>query len=294
MASPAGKKAGCLLLVLAALIIAATVWVSRNWFGESDVVLPVEDEITYEEIRATIQKKEAEGELPIPLGVAEKTLLKRYFEALGGIKTVSSVISLRFSGKVTFENGVVQELMVVKKGGDHMRTSVRNKTSQTTVVLSPEGNWRGVWAHGVLRKVEDLPLEEVEVHRNYIYVISELYQAMERGWHLSYLGQRDFNYKMAHVFEVRPSKRLTLWFYIDPETYLDVGREDRFFEPDGTLDITRSLHFDHFQAGKLTIPGRFESYKNGQLIQTLKIDQAQINSGVLDSAFDRPADVPTQ
>ena len=99
---------------------------------------------------------------------------------------------------------------------------------------------------------------------------------------------------MAHVFEIRPKARHTVRFFIDPETYLDSGREDRVFESDGTLVITRRLNYDHFHANDMVVPGRVESYVNGKLLQTMVIEQAQINSGVLDSVFQRPVADPTQ
>lgn len=288
MASLGSKVLVILFGVVSVVGLVAVFWISSNWAGD-----PIEGESVVAgqggfDIRKSIREAEAIDPVVLPMGVAERAVLDQHFKALGGIQAISSVSSLRFSGKVHFADGTVQDVFVVKKGGDRMRISVRTPVSQTSIVVSPGDNWRAVWQLEHVVSVEDLSPQELESHLRYIYVVSELYLAMEKGWKLNYLGQHDFNYRMAHVFEVKPHARHSVRFFIDPETFLDVGREDRIFEEDGTLTITQRLNFDHIKANRLTIPGKVATYLNGELSQTLNIERGEVNSGVLDSVFIRP------
>ena len=288
MASLGSKVFTILFGIISIVGLVAVFWITSNWAGD-----PIEGESVVAgqggfDIRKSIREAEAIDPVVLPMGVAERAVLDQHFKALGGIQAISSVSSLRFSGKVEFADGTVQDVFVVKKGGDRMRISVRTPVSQTSIVVSPGDNWRAVWQLEHVVSVEDLSPEELESHMRYIYVVSELYLAMEKGWKMNYLGQHDFNYRMAHVFEVKPHARHSVRFFIDPETFLDVGREDRIFEEDGTLTITQRLNSDHIKANRLTIPGTVATYLNGELSQTLHIERGEVNSGVLDSVFNRP------
>jgi hypothetical protein len=287
MATPRAKKQAVCFGVAAIIVLALIVWISANWIGEAaegDGTVPelASDEVT------PVADSLAEMGFDRPMGMAERSVLDQHFAALGGFNAISSVSSLRFSGKVTFAGGITQQVVAVKKNHDRMRVTVRNNVVQVSICISPEDNWRARWERGQLVMVEDLPPEEVEKQGWYIYMVSELFLAMQRGWDFEYLGVRDFNYKMAHVFEVRPHPRHSIRFYLDPETFLDVGREDRIFEKDGTLSITRRYYSGHFEAGSMMMPGKLEVFLNGEKTQDVELEQGEVNPGILGNFFDRP------
>ena len=287
MATPEARKRAVYLGGAITLILVVIVLISGNWAGEAEEGAEPLAELNHGEAPAVVESL-AELGYDLPLGVAERGVLDQHFAALGGFDAISSVSSLRFSGKVTFGSGVTQEVVAVKKGHDRMRLTVRNNVVQASVCLSPKDNWQARWEFGKLVSVETLPPEKVEEQAWYIYMVSELFLAMEKGWQFSYLGVRDFNYQMVHVFEVRPHPRHTIRFYIDPESFLDIGREDKIFEPDGTLSITIRHYSAHFQAGPLMIPGSIEVYTNGEKTQEFEVLLGEVNPGILDNFFDRP------
>jgi hypothetical protein len=275
-----------LLLMLALLFGLA--WTTRNWqVTETEELTDIAIYKT-RDISADIRAAQR-GEDPLQfMSVAERAVLDRHFGAIGGIEAIASVASLRFTGKVTFESGTVNDIVVIKKEGTSMRTTIKTKQVQTTWVLSLEDKWRAVWLNGEVHEVRDLTEAEIEETARSIHVISELYLAMEMGWDLRYLGIRDFNYKMAHGFEVKLSPRHIVQYFIEPKTFLDIGRVDRVFEEDGTLTITRRLHSEHFVANGISLPGKVEVYLNDKLVQDFNLLSAEFNSGILDSVFRRP------
>ena len=288
MTSGPARAAWIIVLFFIAVLLGLLVWVVRNWL----IVLPdANDDLSMHrttDFSSAIREASKGGGSVQLLTIAERAVLDRHFGALGGLEQINAITSLRFSGKVTFDTGVVQSVVVIKKGGDRMRTTVKSKVSQTTWVISPESNWRAVWFNGQLAEVRDLTESELDDSLLYIHVVSELYLAQKNNWDLRYLGVKEFNYKMAHVFEVQPDPRYTIQYFIEPKTFLDVGRVDKVFEKDGTLNITRRVHLEHFDANGLSLPGKVETYLNGNLIQTFELQRAQFNSGVLDEVFIRP------
>jgi hypothetical protein len=287
MATPSEKKMAKIGLALVGLFLIAVLWSAVKWSDDTGEDAEESGELATGP-RLSVSERLAESGYEIPMGIAERSLLDQHFAALGGFETISSVSSLRFAGKVQFSEDLTQDVVVVKKGGDRARITIKSKLSQTSVCVSPEDNWKAFWNRENLIKVEDLSPEEVEDQMRYIYVVSELFLALEKGWSLEYEGVREFDYKMAHVFEVRPDERHYVRFFIDPETFLDIGREDKVFLDDGTLEITRRINSEHFQASKLTIPGKVETYVDGKLVQTVFIQSGTVNAGVLDTVFTRP------
>lgn len=276
-----------LFLFVVACLLALT-FVVRNWRPHTpDASGDLAEHATPDLNRVIRQADTGDGPVQL-IGIAEKAVLDRHFSVIGGIEKIAAISSLRFSGQVTFDDDMVQEVVVVKKGGDRMRTTVRTKMTQTSWVVSPESNWRGIWVNGNLREVKDMTDDEVEDTLRYIHVVSELFLAQQNGWDMKYLGVKDFNYRMAHVFEIKMDPRHIAEFYIEPKTFLDLGRVDKVFESDGTLTITRRLHLNHFDANGFMLPGRVETYVNNELIQEFELESAQFNAGVLDSVFERP------
>lgn len=287
MATPSEKKMAKIGLALVCLFLVAVLWSAVKWSDETDTDDPESGELATAP-RLSVSERLAESGYEIPMGIAERSILDQHFAALGGFETISSVSSLRFSGKVEFSEDLTQDVVVVKKGGDRVRITVKSKVSQTSLCVSPDDNWKAVWHRENLVDVRDLTPKEIDEQMRYIYVVSELFLALEKGWSLEYKGVREFEYKMVHVFEVRPDERHYVRFFIDPESFLDIGREDQVFLDDGTLEITRRINAEHFQAGKLTIPGKVETYVDGTLVQTLMIQSGTVNAGVLDTVFLRP------
>ena len=222
------------------------------------------------------------------LRMQQHEILRRHFDAMGGAMVISSTVSLKFIGTVIFEDGTRQQVMVTKKNGDSVRISVSSPLIQTTICVSPDDAWRSLERMNEVVQVEDLDEEETIGHRRYRNVISELFLASVNGWKMEYQGIEEFEEDLVFRFDVFATRDHRISFFIDPDTFLDVGRLDRILNEDGTADETLRLHSDHMQADGMVIPGKVQTYKDGNLVQTFLIDQATRNGGVLDTAFARP------
>lgn len=290
MAGHRTKVVSLVVFVVSVFLFIALVWVLRNWRGETnysgtdDPVVEVEQSTIREAIRA-----EEESGVVLPLSVAARSVLDKHFDAIGGVPKISSISSFRMSGTVVLSDDQALDIVVIKKTGNKLRLSERFANNQRVQVLSPSDSWIAFWQNGVLESVEDMSEEAREKHRHNTNVVSELWLSFQRNWDTKYVGQRDFNYKMAHVFEVQTTPRHTVRFLIDPDTYLDIGQEELNFEEDGSLQITRRIHSEHREWQGLVVPGKIEVFRNNELLQTIQVKDVAVNPGVLDSVFARPS-----
>lgn len=236
----------------------------------------------------------AEGPgMPDPLGEfrldpAERRILEEHLKAIGGVDRLASIKSILAHGTATYEDGSKLNIVVAKKQGDKMRLTMKMPKGQVVNVISPEDSWQAAYQAGVLLMVEDLADADFRRMKRSSYLVSELYLATLNSWQIRYIGEQAFNYEMAHCFEVKLSERELIRFFIDPETMLDVGREEWLFDGDGTLTIQRMVGTGHVDINGLMVPGRIESYENNVLKQTFVLTDMEVNPGLLDGSFERP------
>ncbi len=283
------KLVSVLVFFVSIVVFIALVWVLRNWRGESNIEhdgtpLVEEQQVS---IREAIRAEEESG-VVLPMSVAARSVLERHFAAIGGIQKISSISSFRMSGSVHFADGESIDVIIVKKSGNKMRITDKFPNGERVRVVSPNDNWVAYWQHGVLLRVEDMTEQERERQSHNTNVVSELWLSFQNSWDLQYIGQRDFNYKMTHVFEVQMNPRHSVRFMIDPDTFLDIGHEERNFEEDGRLQIVRRINSDHQEWNGLMVPGKIEVFVNDELTQTIHVKNIAVNPGILDSIFVRP------
>jgi hypothetical protein len=287
LASPRVKVMVPLGIVAFAAFSYGLTWVLSNWRGDlaEDPVDPMTRESPK---RVPLDEALPESEIVPALGPNERAILEQHFVALGGVDRLASIRSLLSSGEITYADGEVRPIVVVKKQGARLRLSMKTPEGQLVMVVTPDDSWRCVWQAGRLVLLEDLAPEEAEDLRRSAYVVSELYLAMQNSWTVRYLGEQAFNYEMAHCFEVKVNDRNSIRFFIDPETYLDAGREEWLFDAEGTLTITRAIGSEHMDISGLKVPGKVEIFENNVYKQTFVAIDAEVNPGIFADAFERP------
>ena len=222
------------------------------------------------------------------LGPRERNILERHFQAVGGVDRIASINSVLVTGEIHYPQGAVQPIVLVKKSGQKLRLSIKTGDGQIVMAVTPENNWRALYQNGKLRYLDQPKEDEVRRLKRSAYVVSELYMALNNEWTVRYLGQLAFNYKMAHCFEVKLNEKDIVRFFINPDTFMDVGREDWYYDADGELTIARILGSEHIDIAGLKVPGRIENYEDNDLKQVFVATDVEINPGILDSSFLQP------
>lgn len=268
-------------------MLVAVVWsILRNTNAEPVTYEPVASIVEQDpdSLEALVPDADA---LPAPKSI-NRAVLERHFDAIGGVKRLASINSLLVMGDVILPDDAVIPFVIAKKKGERIRVSVKRQNLTILSVVTPEDAWRSVRRDGILASVEDLPEEDQENMRRSSYVVSELFLAMNNSWTIEYLGQQAFDYQMAHCYEVKVDPRHFIRFYLDPESFLDIGREERVFDGEGTLTIARIVNSEHMDISGLTVPSKIETFVNGELKQTFIAKDVELNPGILDSTFIRP------
>lgn len=268
-------------------MLVAVVWsILRNTNAEPVTYEPVASIVEQDpdSLEALVPDADA---LPAPKSI-NRAVLERHFDAIGGVKRLASINSLLVMGDVILPDDAVIPFVIAKKKGERIRVSVKRQNLTILSVVTPEDAWRSVRRDGILASVEDLPEEDQENMRRSSYVVSELFLAMNNSWTIEYLGQQAFDYQMAHCYEVKVDPRHFIRFYLDPESFLDIGREERVFDGEGTLTIARIVNSENMDISGLTVPSKIETFVNGELKQTFIAKDVELNPGILDSTFIRP------
>lgn len=289
MASRIARVLVCLSLVVLLGMASYLIWSLFTMPSES-----VPGEVVFREESAAPQLEEVLEDLSPIQGLSreERFFLDQHLEAIGGIKSLNSVRSLLSTGTITFADGGEFPLVVVKKQPNKIRVTMKRPEGQLVLVSTPEEQWSCLWRGGTLVNVGELDTATAEGLERSSYVVSELFLSMQNSWTVEYLGQQAFNYEMAHCFEVELSDRHRVRFYIDPETFLDTGREEWTFDENGELLLTRIFISDHLDIGGLKVGGKLELYENNEYKQTFVITDVEVNPGILPGTFHRPEAAP--
>jgi len=275
------------IVVLALLGAAAGVYLLRSWQYQPEV-LPVDAETVDRQrdlLAAETRREDLSG------AALQQALLKRYLAMLGRPEKLASLRSIRATGTLEFSSGLKRRVVLVKMHGGYLRVTVGAPPEQIIMGLTPEDAWQLVLRAG-REVVEDLdPLQLGNLRRS-AYPVSKLYLAMQNEWSIAYRGEESFEGQTAHVFEVGMEDGHSMRFFIDAESFLEIGAEERYPGESGEIVTTRHIQSEHFQADGLMMPGRVETHINGAFSHVFTVESAEVNPGVLESSFARPATEP--
>lgn len=278
-------------LVLIPVLLVGVVWLSRNLYGPGELA-PESVSVSTNSgiVLSPADPFNAKDDMEQPMSLAERAILDTHFAAIGGVQRLASINSSRMKGRMVLQNGEEQVISVLKKAGDRVRITIKSPTMQRVASVTSSDSWYAVWKTGNLLLLEDMDPGEQAAIRQYAGLKSELFQARENSWNVRYVGYVEFNHRMTYAFDVDDDSKRRMRFFIDAETYLDIGREDRDLQENGQLAITQSLMEDHFDSSGYAVPGKISTWKDDQLVQTLYVDEMEMNPGILDSIFARPVE----
>ena len=280
----AGKVVAALLTALVAAVLSGIAYISGNW---RETETPVEPPV----VRATTVDDNGEVDEFAPyagLSPEGKRILKSHFDSLGGRASISRIRSLRIEGIIELEEEIQRDLLVIKKGGDHLRISLAGPHATIVMAISPEDAWQSVEQSGRVLDVKELdPEQKVELDDS-MDLVTELLLVPERGWSLRYLGNRDFDYKVCHAFEVDHGDGRTVRFFLDPENFHDIGREEVYKNEAGELVVVRRHQSDFEKVNGFSFPKKVTIRENGKLVQKIIVESVAVNPGILETAFARP------
>lgn len=239
------------------------------------------------------------GMLIVPLGGFSQPLanednvqyvLERYIESMGGRASLESIRSVRLSGKIIYPSGLAHNITVLKKKPDMVRVVLDTGTVRFIQAYDGKVAWfsrqagrnafydrmRGQLASNFIREA---PLENV------------LIDPRETGVELSLGEPVDVARQPCYQVIAQFPDGSKVIHYIEMDAYL----ERRIFEYNEKGELVADL-----------IPSKFETVQgvmfalqivrmnNGKQVSTLKLDEVEVNVGILDTPFTPPVELPPE
>lgn len=279
-----------IILGMALLVI-----ILRTWWGGDTT--PVSEDLGMDAVTKETEVEEAPPGaseiLPSKPGLSTEgnRILSQHFQSLGGRSTLMDLKTIRLEGTLRQPDQPDRRLIVLKRGGDHVRINLSFEGRRIALALSPDDAWNAFWQNGQLVQVEDAEGTTLWNLEESVTLLPDLLVAWNRNWPITYLGDRDFEYKLCHAFEVEPYNGEPFQVFIDPETFRDVGMRKNSRDPEGEV-VQYVYTKENFESiGKYVHPEIMKIYRNGDFLQEILVDELVINGGVLSSSFDRPESI---
>lgn len=290
-ASPRTKRRLLWGILAAVIILVALAFLPRLWRGGGEATTPNEpvEEAALLENDASPAHDDPQDFITLPgLSKEGSRILSLHFQSLGGRSTLMDLKTMRLRGILRQPDQPDRRIVVMKRGGDHVRINISLENQRIALALSPEDAWEAFWRQGRLLRVEDASDQTLWNLNESVALLPELLVAWNRDWPISYLGDREFDYQLCHAFEIKPYGNQPYVVYIDPKTYRDIAIRKMTRDPDGKLVEYTYTKTDFAEAGQYVYPETMKIYRNDDFLQEILVDDLVINAGVLSTSFNRP------
>jgi hypothetical protein len=226
------------------------------------------------------------GVAPAQSRAAEPTLeqvIERHVEARGGRERWAGIRGLEIRGSLTYLSHTGPFALWL---GPHERYRLESTQHGQTTLTAWDGEvaWRGSTTDtGAVQRVGGV--DRAMIVRDAGFP-TPLFDHEKEKYRLKLLGRQDRDGTPVIAIEVtRPDGYAETW-YLDPETYLDVGR-DSPGSAFGELVPMRTYHDDFRSVEGIQLPFRIESQWNVQE-RVLTVQEVQVDVALDDARFHPP------
>ena len=223
---------------------------------------------------------------PPPNGAAELSLeqvIARHVAARGGAERWAAIRGLEIRGSMAYLSQSGPFTLWV---GPHERYRLEASQHGQTVVTAWDGEiaWRGSRSDpGAVQRIAGV--DRAMVVRDADFP-TPLFDHEERGHRLQLLGERARDGEPTIAIEVERKDGYAETWYLDPRTFLDVGR-DSPGSAFGDLVPMRTYHDDFRTVAGVQVPFRIESQWNVQE-RVLTVTDVQVDVALDDASFHPP------
>lgn len=210
-------------------------------------------------------------------------VIARHIEARGGRATWDAVRTMKITGSFT-SFSVVSPFTLQRKRDD--RYHVDYVWNDKPVVFGYDGElaW---WEHGWYQEgVQPVTGQDLFVVMGDVHFATPLFDYKDRDYTAELLGETEMDGIPAIAIKLtRPDEQEETW-YLDPETYLEMGRESPGSDF-GNPMVQRTYYDDFRKVDGLVIPHLTEAqwYTRDRV---MRVDAIEINGEVDEALFEMP------
>jgi outer membrane lipoprotein-sorting protein len=227
---------------------------------------------------------------PVALGYTAEELAAKNIEAKGGIENLHAIDSVRFTGKLSVNGGMLQLDYVTLVKRPHL-VRYEAKLQGLTQVQAFDGSqaWQINPFQG-RKDPEKLSADDAKgMGEDAADVLGALVDYKEKGYRLESLGTEDVDGTEAYKLRVsRPNGDL-LYVYLDPDYFLEIRAVSRRVEH-GVPNETITDYGDYEKVNGVYLPLSQESGPKGTSDrQKVQVETAETNLPVDAGTFSFPA-----
>ena len=227
---------------------------------------------------------------PVALGYTAEELVAKNIEARGGIERVHAIESIRLTGKLTVNGGLLQlDYMTLIKRPHSVRYEA--KLQGLTQVQAFDGSQAWQINPFLGRKdPEKLSADDAKgMSEDAVDVLGALVDYREKGYRLDSLGTEDVDGTEAYKVRVTRSNGDLIYIYLDPDYFLEIRTLSRRIEHGVPNEIITD-YGDYEQVNGVYMPLSQESGpKNSSDRQKVQFETAEVNVATEDALFLFPA-----
>ena len=210
--------------------------------------------------------------------------------AKGGIEPLNAIQSLRLSGKLLMNGGMVEvsySMLVARPGAIRYEVQLQGLTK----VQAYDGSqaWQINPFQG-RKDPEKLSADDAKaLSEDAADFIGPLVDYQAKGYKLDYLGTEDIDGTEAHKLRVTRSNGDVTYVYLDPDYFLEIRTVNRRIEH-GVPNETITDYGDYEKVNGVYLALALESYRKGSSDrQKVQIDKAEANVTADKTLFEFPA-----
>src|SRR6202140_1434910 len=227
---------------------------------------------------------------PVALGYSAEELVAKNIMAKGGIEKLHAIRSVRLTGKLVLNGGMLQlDYVALIKRPEFVRYEA--KLQGLTQVQAFDGSQAWQINPFMGRKdLEKLSADDAKgMGEDAADVIGALVDYKEKGYRLDYLGTEDVDGTEAHKLRVTRANGDVIYVYLDPDYFLEVRTVNRRIEH-GVPHETVIDYGDYEKVDGVYFPFAQESGPKGSTNrQKVQFDKAEANVTADDVVFHFPA-----
>ena len=227
---------------------------------------------------------------PVALGYTAEELVAKNIEAKGGIEKLHAIESVRLSGKLTVNGGMVQlDYVALVKRPQLVRYEARLQGLTQVQAFDGSQAWQINPFQG-RKDPEKLSADDAKgMGEDAADVIGALVDYKEKRYQLDSLGTEDVDGTEAFKLRVtRPNGDL-IYVYLDPDYFLEIRTLSRRIEH-GVPNETITDYGDYEKVNGVYLPLSQESGPKGSSErQKIQFEAAEINGTIDAAAFHFPA-----
>ena len=223
--------------------------------------------------------------LLVSLSSAQKLedILKKHYEARGGLKNIKAVQTIQTTGKITMMGKEYPTTIYQKRSGGFRSDMAMGKVN---IVQAYDGKigWQIIPMAGTLDPI-DMKEQELQSIKEQADLDGFLVDWKEKNYKLELVGKEKISEKSVYHIKVIRQDTTEHHIYLDAKTYLPVQETEKMKMMGKEMEVVTTLS-DYRRVDKLKMS--FAQEVGGGMPQKIQFEKIEFNKPIPDSLFTKP------